>query len=401
MRMLRYLQSLLVVVAVFSSGAFAESSMRAIDDAIAATDYQLALNLIDKHLVATPDDASLLVRRARVQGYVGDHDGALVTLSTLRQRHPNDVDYALARAQTLVRQGRDEDALDELRQAAILAPGYEDVLRLQYTVLSRQGDDGARREREALVQEAATRFPDARWWQSEAIVDSAEWTIIVGASRENLDNGLPAWSQQFVEISREQDGWGRYRIGLARDKRFENSDLAVSLGGDFFFASGWSAGLDIAFVDRPNFQPDLGYSGYVSRSLQEGWVVNLRYRRREYESATVSAAISTIEKYIGDFRFAYALGVSRLHGASNSLNHGLTMNWYYNDRSSIGVNLNAGEETEAIGVGQVLQTDVRGMSLVGKRRLSGRYSVQWWLGVHDQGNYYRRTYLGMALTLRL
>lgn len=115
----------------------------------------------------------------------------------------------------------------------------------------------------------------------------------------------------------------------------------------------------------------------------------------------MGSTMGTVEKYLGDFRIAYALGLSHLHGASNSLNHSLTANWYYSDRSSIGISLNTGEETEAIGPGQVLETDVRGVSVSGRRRLTNRLGLQWWLGLHEQGDYYRRQYVGMALTIQL
>lgn len=394
---------LLTVAIVLATGntALAEPSLRAIDEAIEATDYDRALELLDTQLAATPDDVTLRLRRARVRSYVGDYDTALNALDALREEYPHDVDYALARAQVLARQGRDREALDDLRQAAALAPEYEEVWEFRYTLLSRQPAEKVQLERDAVLREAAARFPRASWWRSTEEVPAAQWTVLVGAGHENLDNDLPSWNQQFIEFSRDHGSAGRYRVSVARDERFDNSDLSILLGGDILFASDWSAGFDFTFVDDAEFQPDYGYSTYVGKSLQDGWIVSLSYRRREYEAATVGSAMGTVEKYLGDFRIAYALGLSHLHGASNSLNHSLTANWYYSDRSSIGISLNTGEEAEAIGPGQVLETDVRGVSVSGRRRLTNRLGLQWWLGLHEQGDYYRRQYVGMALTIQL
>lgn len=394
---------LFIVFGVFvtHTAAFAESRLDEIDIAIATVDYDGALALIEKELAVAPGDTSLRMYRARVHGYLGNDAAALHDLDALRREHPYDVDYALARARIHARQDRDDEALEDLRQAVALAPEYEEVWRLRYELLSRDQDETTRSEFESVSLEAAARFPDADWWQPDEPADLETWTVVVGAGHENLDNNSPSWNQQFVEVGRYYDAWGRYRVGIARDERFDNSDLSVLFGADAFFASDWSAGLEVTYVDDANFQPDFGYSAYVGRSLQDGWAFNLRYRRREYETATVGSTIGSVEKYLGDFRVAYALSLSHLHGASNSVGHGLTVNWYYSDISSIGLSLNTGEEAESIGPGQVLETEVRGATLVGRREISDRLALQWWLGTHDQGDFYRRQYLGMALTLRL
>lgn len=396
-------RSLLAVLLLFAASvpALADSSLRIIDKAIAASDYYRALDLIDSQIALSPEEPSLLVRRARVHSYVGNFDTALTTVNQLREAYPHDVDYALVRAQILARQGRDNEALDDLREAVTLAPDYEEVWRLRYTLLSSQEDESARRERDVIVRQAQVRFPYASWWHTAATDPLVQWSVLVGAGHENLSNGFPSWNQQFVEVSREQESVGRYRIGIALDERFDKSDLSVLLGGEHSFASVWIAGLDISFASDPNFQPDLSLSGHIGRPLKDGWVVDLRYRHRKYESTAVGSATTIIEKYAGDFRFAYALGISHLQGSSGFFNHGLTMNWYYSERSSIGISLNTGKEAESIGPGQVLETDVQGVSVSGRQQLTDRFDLRWWLGLHDQGDFYRRQYLGMAVSIRL
>ncbi|MDH3431504.1 MAG: YaiO family outer membrane beta-barrel protein [Gammaproteobacteria bacterium] len=392
---------LAVILLVSGNAALADASLRAIDNAIATSDYDYALELIDTQLALNREDTALRLRRARVLGYRGEFDAALKSLNELQREYPQDVDHVFARAQLLTRQGRDGEAIDDLRRAVALAPDYEEVWQLRYTLLTRQLDESAEFELQELLQEVAIRFPRAEWWRPAATDSAPQWTILVGAGHENLSNDAPSWNRQFVEVSREQHATGRYRIGLSRDERFGNSDLSVRLSGDYLLAPDWSAGADITLISDPDFQPELNYSGYVGRSLKEGWVVNLRYRRREYETATVSSTTGVVEKYVGDFRIAYALGLSHLHGTSDSPNHSLAMNWYYSDRSSIGLTLNTGKETEAVGPGQVLETEVRGVSLSGRRKLSDRFDLQWWLGLHDQGDIYRRQFLGMAVSIRL
>ena len=324
----------------------------------------------------------------------------LAELNDLRERYPHDVDHALARAQLFARLGNDDAALHDLREASDLAPDYEDVWRVRYTVLARQNGDAARAEQQQVVVEAARRFPESLWWRAGVPEQQPRWTLVAGAGHDRLDNGQPSWNQLFTTASRDME-WGRYRFGVSRDSRFNEADLTLSLGADLSMWSDWTAGLDVAVAPDPAFQSELAYGGYVGHALPDGWLLNLRYLRREYPAATVGSLVASVEKYIGDFRIAYALGSSHLHGAGDSLSHRLTGTWYYSDRASIGLNIYTGEESEAIGAGRVLQTDVSGTSISGRQKINERMHLDWWLGIHEQGDFYRRSFLGMAVTFRL
>jgi YaiO family outer membrane protein len=324
----------------------------------------------------------------------------LAELTVLREQYPHDVDHALARGQLLARIGENDAALEDLREASRLAPDYEDVWRVYAAVLMRENDEASRMELQAVVAESARRFPESSWWQNAVLADEPAWTIVAGAGHDKLDNNAPSWNQLFANASHARD-WGSYRFGLSRDSRFGATDITLSVGAGTQFAANWSAGIDIATVSDPKFLPEWSYGGFIGRSLPGDWLLNLRYLQREYTATSVSSQVVVVEKYVRDYRIAYALGHSRPRGVSGSLSHSMTLNWYYSDRGSIGINFNTGEETEAIGAGQVLQTDVNGVGLTGRRRINERLDLNWWLGTHKQGDYYRRTFLGMAVTYRL
>jgi len=299
----------------------------------------------------------------------GDSEAALRELTRLREDYPDNVDYALARALVLSQLQRDDEALAEFDAAIELAPDYRDLHTLRARLLARQADD------------------------------ARAWTLLLGAGYEDLSDGLPSWDSQFAELHYEKDENSRYFVRLARDARYSDSDLSVGLGSERQWRQGWFAGGDLSFSDSPRYQPELGLSGHVGKLFADGWVADLRYRRREYDSATVGSYIGTVEKYYGAYRLAYSLGWSRLHGTSDFMNHVFTLNWYYNDDASIGITLNDGNEAESLGNGQVLETDVRGFTLTGRRAINERVGIQWWLGLHEQGDFYRRRFLGMAVSI--
>ena len=296
---------------------------------------------------------------------------------------------------------RDTEALEELRLARQIAPDYEAVWILEDSLLARQSNPATVGEREALRNEAAIRFPRSSRWQTTATKSGPEWTVLVGGSHENLSNDFDDWNHQFFELSRISAASGQLGARLGRDARGNSADLSLGLSVELSFVSDWFAGADISLADDPAFQPDTGFSLHAGKSLADGWVADLRYRRRDYATTSVGSVIGTVERYFGDFRLAYSLGVSKLDGASSFANHVATFNWYYRDDASIGITVNTGREAESIGNGQVLETDVNGLSLTGKTPLNDRFSLSWWLGVHDQGDLYRRQFLGLAISYRI
>lgn len=385
-------------IAVNALGA--APSLSAIDAAIAAADYGQALELIDAGLARTPENVALRFRRARVHSYTGDQASALRDLDALRDEYPRDVDFAFARAQSLAQLGRDDAALNDLREATRLAPEYEAVWKLRYTLLSRQHSTATRIERDLVKKEIARRFPQASWRELAEHSDEPQWTVLAGAVHEDLDHGLPSWNREFLEITRKTESAASYRAGLARDERFGVADLSMMLGAGIELAKRWRAEIGIVYVDGADFQPELSLNLLLGKSLDNGWATDIRYQRRNYAAATVSMTTAGVEKYAGDFRIAYSLGIAHLHGASNSLNQSLTVNWYYREHSSIGIRINRGDEAESIGPGRVLETPVRGASIMGRREISERLSLDWWLGLHEQGDFYRRQFLGMAVSIR-
>ena len=381
--------------------AFADraQTQAAIDSALAKAEFELVLSVADAYLLRNPRGNEIRFGRAQALVRMGANVEALGEFELLTKDHPENVDYAFGHAQVLSIVGRDSEARAEIARATRLAPGYEDVWRFRHQLLSRQGDEVAMRELARLRQKAETRFPRAKWWRVSTPAESASWTFLGGGSVEQLSGGLPGWNAQFAEISRLNIANTRYFFRVARDERFDRSDSQLAIGADWLVAADWNAGLGMAWAPGAEFQPDAQYSAHVGRQLAKGWNGDIRYRRRSYETAVVDSYAGLIEHYFGDFRAAWSLTLSHLHGAGNSIGHTLYLNWYRTERTSFGISFTRGDETEAIGAGQVLETTVKGLTLTGRHGLTPRVSLDWWLGRHEQGDFYRRQYAGMAVSV--
>lgn len=332
----------------------------------------------------------------------GSPEQALPVFDELVHGYPDNADYWLARGITLARLGRDTEALADLDRAISLAPDYEDAWQWRHRVLVRSDDAATLERHTSLAADAAERFPEASWWLvAPAAAEAPLTSLLVGAGYDALSNDAPSWNQQFVELSRERRGEWRLFARAGRDERFDQSDTTVGFGGDLTVLDAWTIGGAVAFADDPAFQPDTAIGLHAGRPFGDGWVIDVGFRQRDYPATTMTGWTARLEHYTGDWRFAWQTGLSKLDGSSYEGANSLTADWYYGNGANVGTTINAGTEAEAISPGNILETDVRGISLHGRHPLADRFALHWWLGVQDQGDYYRRRYVGLAVSLRL
>jgi len=351
--------------------------------------------LLASHVAfANPGDR---FQHARTLMHEGNHEAALAAFDTLVGEYPEDVDFAFARAQALTALGRRNEAVDQLDAAIQLAPDYEDVWRARHRLVAQEQDSV---DLAAFRERAAQQFPQSTWWQEPEAPETQRWTLLMGAGADQLSDGFDSWNNQFAELHFAHNTRQRYAIRVARDARGSSDDISTGASMSFNHET-WFTGASLSFSSSPDFQSDASLDAHVGRPFGDGWSGVLRYRYRGFENATVSGVVLGVEKYFGDYRIAYDLGASRLHGASSFMNHVLTGNWFYRDEASVGVSLSTGREAEAIGGGRVLETDVAGIAISGRHPLSERVGLQWWLGLHEQGDLYRRRFLGMAVSIKL
>ena len=390
--------AVLVLVLALAGQSMAET-LSVQDSANADENFILAIGLVKERLAAQPENSAVRSELARLLGWAGRYDEALAEYDDLINAHSDDVDYALGRAQVLAWLGNDTEALKELERATNLAPDYEAVWQLRFRLLRRQQPAADSAELAALRTETEARFPQSRWWRVPPLERDIRWQLTLGAAYEYLSNDLPDWNNLFLRLDWLRDRNARYFLRFSQDARFDNSDSQFVFGGEWRLPGDWAGGLEFNSSTTANFQPKSGTSLHVSRQLDAGWGVDLRWRQRRFDSATVSTYTGTVERYFGNYRAAYGMNLSHVHGLGDTLAHTLVLNWYVTRKHSFGIILTDGEEAEAVGTGQVLQTAVASITFSGRHLLNERLTLAWWAGSHRQGDLYRRNYAGLAVTV--
>ena len=361
--------------------------------AIFRGDYDAAQVAIEQALAERPTDTTLRYQLARVLTWSGQHDAALGTYDELLTQEPVNADYYLGRPLVLTRLGRDDEALHVTQAALALAPDYEDVWRLHYGLVGRlEGADA-----QALVRsQVAARYPTASWWHAPPTFPHFTRFVSLGWGLERLSTDAPDWDLSFVRFDWERSKTMNVFGELVRSTRFDATDLGLAVGGSWRGLEDWNLTAAASLVPNSNFEPQQELSFGAGHSWSGGWGTEFALRQRRYASDTVSTYSVTGEKYFSDYRIAYGANFSRLHHKASSVGHIMSLGWHPGGGRSIALVVAGGDEAEAIGIGQVLKTDVQSITLTGRNRLSDRVVLSWWVGTHRQGNFYRRRYAGLA-----
>jgi YaiO family outer membrane protein len=345
-----------------------------------------------------PESPSLRYERAQAFARSGAPEAALVELDALLAEFPNDADYLLGRAQMQARLGQDAAAVETAERALRLAPDYEDVWQLRLRLAERAGDDAAVA---ALRAELAVRFPDASWWRPPPDpVEFQRW-LSAGSGIDRLSNGAPDWSREYLRLDWHTAAAGALFAEVSRSERFDESDSSLYIGGTWEALTNWQLAAGAGVTEDARSLPQRELSVDATRAWTNGWGTVFGARQRVYATGDVTAVSVTGEKYVSDYRIAYRLDHSSQAGAESALAHALALTWYASDKRSLGVTLGAGEEIEIIGLDQLLRTSVANVTLTGNEKLSARLSLSWWLGTHEQGDFYTRDYAGLSVRIGL
>lgn len=217
------------------------------------------------------------------------------------------------------------------------------------------------------------------------------WELRVEGARESLDRGLPDWTEVLAQVRYRPTvrttalaGYrSTERFGLRDREGFAAAYVPIPLGRAQLHVEGsWS----------PTHRVLARHSGLVEIVLPfaTGWVASVGGSASSYMTGDARAAWAGIEKYHGDFRYAYQARVSRPDGAGWAPTHRLAASWYRGELTFATLSASRGREAENIVPVGLLQADVRAASLSAGIEITPRWGLVAELGWVRQGDFYTR-----------
>ena len=326
--------------------------------------------------IADPEPAELRFQSAREAARAGDFDRAMREYAKLMQDEPYNVDYIFGYAQVLFWTDDLEQSICFLEQARKLAPDYEDIWRLEYRAKISSAHNRPTASFDQFRQKAAQRFPSAEWHRGIERAAPGKYRWEFSAGREYLDNGAPDWEQANAVFGRNLTEKALVTLSASTLNRFGMRDTQFGFGGSLEVGKYWTATGGLTVSSSPSFLAGTAIGLGLSRRFEHGWAGGARWRRRDYEYASVDTFGLITERYFGKYRIAYSLDRAHL-SSEHAFIHAFTVNFYADSGSQLGLILAAGEEVEIVGPGQLLKTDVNSITLAGRHPINEHLGFGW------------------------
>jgi YaiO family outer membrane protein len=217
------------------------------------------------------------------------------------------------------------------------------------------------------------------------------WDLRVDGVHDNLDNGYDDWRELMAQLAWRPDTrtslFGSYR----ETERFDLRDREAAAGA-YLPLGGGGAVLhgEGSWSKTHHVLARHAYLLELAQPLGQGWVLTGGGRQARYETGDVQATWLQVEKYVGDYRFAWHAQVSRVESSGWSPAHRLSASWYRGELTFATLTLARGREVENVPPSGLLQTDVRAASLSGSLELVPRWALTGELAWTEQGELYTR-----------
>lgn len=223
-------------------------------------------------------------------------------------------------------------------------------------------------------------------------------TVEFGHGRESLTNNYSDWTNTYLLGSRKLGERQVVYGGLRQTERFDLRDNEAHAGLYFPVGDTWGGVLEASYSATHEVLPQSSAYGFLQKNFSGGWGLGLGLRHSEYTASASNVVSLLAERYWGNFRGAYTLYSGRPEGASSAASHRLQINYYYDERSTIGMSYTNGREVESLGPPRgVISTDVQSWAVNGQHWFSPLWAMTYGLIQHEQGALYRRQGLQLGL----
>jgi YaiO family outer membrane protein len=221
----------------------------------------------------------------------------------------------------------------------------------------------------------------AAWVTAGAASELPQWQIEAGLGMDQLSNGAPDWNQVDVSLRRRIEERSIVELALRRTRRSDLVDEEIGASVGLPLDAQWSATVAAAASPSHNVLARFGGRIDLARSFEGGWVASATLGRRLYTDAGNSLMAVGVERYVGDWRLAAALGQNRLDGGDTAANARLQVDRSFAaERGRVGLILASGRELESVPAtaqapADVIDQRVNTVALIGTWALAAAWAL--------------------------
>jgi YaiO family outer membrane protein len=221
--------------------------------------------------------------------------------------------------------------------------------------------------------------------------ERAPWELQLEGARERLDRGYEDWTEARAQLAWRPAPGHAYLGGYRTTERFGQRDREI-VAGAYIPLAGRGPTLHLEGSTSPTHRVLAKNTllAEIAYPLGSGWVVAGGGRISRYTTTDVATAVATLEKYAGEWRFAYTVHLSRPEGASWGASHRAVAAWHRGELQQASLSVARGREQENVLPLGILTSDVRNATVAGVFPISERWGLTLEAAWHEQGRLYTR-----------
>lgn len=376
--------------------------------AITNKDFATAENLLSLWLADNPADDEARFLLARTLAWSGKHKKSLLIYDQLLGRSPRNVDYLLGKAQVLVWDKRELQALPLLENARTMAPDYEAIWKLEIATLRAMPQEAGRLQ--DLLASAGKRFPGATWLTQEpaapAATTASRTELELSTGVQGLSGERDNWRQHILNLSHTTRDRQTFYASLRSIERYRLQDREISLGMYTPMNNSWALLLEALRSNTNHISPRNYWLLQLEKAFKPGGLVWQGGIKQSSYRLTDSRQLQfTLQHYWPRFMAGYSASAVEVEGPGMpkdvNYTHKAEGIFFHGTGSQTGISLAGGKEVEYDGTDTPPLSDILTLTLSGKQWMNDKWALTYSIEYHEQGDIYHSRGLLLGLRHRL
>ena len=226
-------------------------------------------------------------------------------------------------------------------------------------------------------------------YQRPSVFDSKPY-VEAGYTTDHLTNGYQTWDSQYINVFVPLQHRGMFNVQVDNVKRYGISDQAISGVYAYPLTSG-VINLELGYAANAVYLAKSSAGVIWNGRLPNSFGYTIGTSQRQYLESQTAIYKLGLEKYLGNFRFAYTALLSTINGVQPSYGQVVQAQWVGDNLNKVGISYAFGMEPMVVAPGALASIKTNYLQVDGLYWASKHVGITAALWHGMQGEFYQRT----------
>ncbi len=225
-------------------------------------------------------------------------------------------------------------------------------------------------------------------YQRPSVFDSKSY-IEAGYTTDHLTNGYKTWDSQYVNVFVPLKHRGLFNIQVDNVKRYGITDQAISGVYAYPLTSG-VLNVELSYAANAVYLAKSSAGAVWNGKLPNAFGYTIGTSQRQYLESQTAIYKLGLEKYLGNFRFAYTAILSTINGVQPAYAQLLQAQWVGENLNKLGLSYSRGMEPMVVSPGTLASIKTNYLQVDGLYWINKQVGLTTALWHGMQGDFYQR-----------